>query len=166
MVWDSLFVNMQQVNGSWEMQFKNGTSALANIVIGADGYRSKIRPYVRNSQELYSGATFIQGEAECPQKDCPEIFSLIDNANFMAMGIGKTIAIQLSGNGSRLTFYTASLYPEGWIQDIGIDFDNNDEVAGANFFTTGIRYFLRSSMPASDRSTSIELFPLGSTMRN
>ena len=128
-IWDSQFVSMQQVNGCWEMQFKNGTAALADIVIGADGYRSKIRPYVSNSKELYSGATFIQGEVEFPEKDCPEMFRLIDNANFMAMGIGKTIAIQPSGNGSRLTFYTASLYPENWMEDSGIDFNNSDEVA-------------------------------------
>lgn len=128
-IWDSQFVSMQQVDGCWEMQFKNGTAALADIVIGADGYRSKIRPYVSNSEELYSGATFIQGEVEFPERDCLEMFNLIDNANFMAMGIGKTIAIQPSGNGSRLTFYTASLYPENWMEDNGIDFNNSDEVA-------------------------------------
>ncbi len=128
-IWDSQFVSMQQVNGCWEMQFKNGTATLADIVIGADGYRSKIRPYVSNSKELYSGATFIQGEVEFPERDCLEMFNLIDNANFMAMGIGKTIAIQPSANGRRLTFYTASLYPENWMEDSGINFNNSDEVA-------------------------------------
>lgn len=126
-IWDSQFVSMQQVNGHWEMRFRNGATALADIVIGADGYRSKIRPYVSDSQELYSGVTFIQGEVEFPGEDCPEMFRLIDNANFMAMGIGKTIAIQPSGNGSRLTFYTASLYPENWMEDSGINFNNSDE---------------------------------------
>lgn len=126
-IWDSQFVSMEQINGRSEIQFKNGSAALADIVIGADGYRSKIRPYVSNSKELYSGATFIQGEVEFPERDCPEMFSLIDNANFMAMGIGKTIAIQPSGNGSRLTFYTAALYPENWVEDSNINFNNSDD---------------------------------------
>ncbi len=128
-IWDCQFVGMQQVNGSWQIRFKNGTVALADIVIGADGYRSKIRPYVSNSQELYSGVAFIQGEVEFPEKDCPEMFRLVDNANFMARGTGKTIAIQPSGNGSRLTFYTASLYPENWMEVCGINFNNSDEAA-------------------------------------
>jgi 2-polyprenyl-6-methoxyphenol hydroxylase-like FAD-dependent oxidoreductase len=126
-VWDSQFVSMVQVGNCWELRFKNGTTAAADLVIGSDGYRSKIRPYVTDIKPRYSGATIIQGEIEHPEVKCPEIYKLAGQANLIAMGPGKTIAAQPRGDGG-LTFYAASLYPEGWINASGIDFNNSDEV--------------------------------------
>ncbi|MET4141805.1 NAD(P)/FAD-dependent oxidoreductase [Pedobacter sp. UYP1] len=126
-VWDSQFERMVQVNNAWELQFKNGTTATADLVIGAEGYRSKIRPYVTDIKALYSGATIIQGEIDYPEKECPEIYALVDNANLIAMGTGKTIAAQPRGDGG-LTFYASSLYPEDWIRTGGIDFNDSEKV--------------------------------------
>ncbi|AEW00304.1 2-polyprenyl-6-methoxyphenol hydroxylase [Niastella koreensis] len=126
-VWDSQFAGMQQVNSAWQLSFKNGTTAMADLVIGADGYRSKVRPYVTDIKERYSGATIIQGEINDPQKDCPEVNALVNKANLIAMGVGKTIAAQPRGDGG-ITFYTASLYPENWIKSGGIDFNDNQQV--------------------------------------
>ncbi len=126
-VWNSQFLSMEQVNNAWILQFKNGTSATADIVIGADGYHSSIRPYVTDIKASYSGATIIQGEIDHPEKECPEMFNLVNKANLIAMGEGKTIAAQPRGDGG-LTFYAASLYPENWIKSSGINFNNNDEV--------------------------------------
>ena len=126
-IWDSQFVRMQQLGDAWELQFKNGTTAIADVVIGSDGYRSKIRPYVTDIKALYSGATIIQGEIDDPENACPEIYRLIDKGNFIAMGPGKTIAAQPRGDGG-LTFYGASLYPENWVNTSGIDFSNAEAV--------------------------------------
>jgi 2-polyprenyl-6-methoxyphenol hydroxylase-like FAD-dependent oxidoreductase len=93
-IWDSHFVSMEQINDSWELKFKNGNTAFADLVIGSDGHLSKVRPYVTDIQAFYSGATIIQGEIENPETECPEIYDLVDNANLIAMDIGKTIAAQ------------------------------------------------------------------------
>jgi 2-polyprenyl-6-methoxyphenol hydroxylase-like FAD-dependent oxidoreductase len=126
-IWNSQFVSMLPNNGAWELQFENGKTAIADIVIGSDGYRSKVRPYLTPIKTLYSGATIIQGEIDHPEKECPEIYSLVNNANLIAMGVGKTIAVQPRGDGG-LTFYAASLYPENWTKTSGINFNNSDEV--------------------------------------
>ena len=126
-IWDSHFLSMEQMNDSWELKFKNGTTAFADIVIGSDGHLSKVRPYVTDIQSLYSGATIIQGEIENPETACPEMYNLVNNANLLAMDIGKTIAVQPMAGGG-LTFYAASLYPENWAKNSGINFNNPDEV--------------------------------------
>lgn len=126
-VWDSQFVSMKEVDKRWEMQFKNGTTAVADIVIGSDGYRSLIRPYLTDVKAKYSGATIIQGEIEQPETACPEFYQLVNQANLMAMGNGATLAVQPRGDGG-LTFYAASMYPENWIKDSGIDFNNTKKV--------------------------------------
>lgn len=125
--WDSQFVSMELVNESWELKFKNGTTATADIVIGAEGYRSRIRPYLTDIKALYSGATIIQGEIDYPEKVCPEIYALVNKANLIAMDNGKTIAVQPRGDGG-LTFYASSLYPEDWIKTSGIDFSDSEQV--------------------------------------
>jgi len=126
-IWGSQFVDMVQSNDSWELTFKNGSTAMADIVIGAEGYRSKIRSYLTDITAVYSGATIIQGDIDRPEKECPEIYKLVNNANLMAMGAGKTLAVQPRGNGG-LTFYAASLYPEDWIKSSGVDFNNSIDV--------------------------------------
>jgi 2-polyprenyl-6-methoxyphenol hydroxylase-like FAD-dependent oxidoreductase len=126
-VWDSQLVSMEAVNNTWKLIFKNGTTAVADLVIGADGYRSKIRPYVTDITERYSGATIIQGEIDDPEKDCPHMHALVNKANLVAMGMGKTIAAQPRGDGG-LTFYAASLFPEDWVNTCGIDFNNSRQV--------------------------------------
>lgn len=126
-VWDCEFSEMEQVNDVWEIRFKNGTKAIADIVIGAEGYRSKIRSYVTPIKAMYSGATIIQGDIDFPEEVCPEIHELVNQANLVAMGIGKTIAVQPRG-GNGLTFYAASLYPENWIKTSGINFNDSAAV--------------------------------------
>jgi 2-polyprenyl-6-methoxyphenol hydroxylase-like FAD-dependent oxidoreductase len=126
-VWDSQLAGMKQTADAWEMNFKNGTTAIADIVIGADGYRSKVRPYVTDIKALYSGATIIQGEIDDPAIACAEMHALVNQANFIAMDTGKTIAAQPRGDGG-LTFYAASLYPENWMETSGIDFNNAEAV--------------------------------------
>lgn len=132
-IWDSQFVGMEHTDNAWQLRFKNGTTAAADIVIGSDGYRSKIRPYVTDITALYSGATIIQGEIEHPEKDCPDIYKLVDKANLIVMGIGKTIAAQPRGDGG-LTFYASSQCPEGWVATSGIDF--NDPKAVYDYLVT------------------------------
>lgn len=126
-VWNRQFLSMVQVNNTWKLMFANGTVDTADIVIGSDGYRSKIRPYVTDIMAVYSGAMIIQGEVDHPENTCPEIYKMVDNGNFIAMGEGKTIAMQPRGDGG-LTFYGASLYPENWVKNSGINFDNAGEV--------------------------------------
>ncbi|NOW96447.1 NAD(P)/FAD-dependent oxidoreductase [Mucilaginibacter sp. SG564] len=126
-IWDSQFVSMKGVDHQWELQFKNGTTATADIVIGSDGYRSLVRPYLTNVKALYSGATIIQGEIDHPETACPEFYQLVNQANLMAMGNGATIAAQPRGDGG-LTFYAASLLPENWVKTSGIDFSNPQDV--------------------------------------
>ncbi|ARS40407.1 2-polyprenyl-6-methoxyphenol hydroxylase [Sphingobacteriaceae bacterium GW460-11-11-14-LB5] len=132
-VWDSHFLNMHQVKDKWELHFRNGSSATADMIIGSDGYRSQIRPYLTDVKACYSGAMIIQGEIEQPEKECPEIYELVDQANLMIMGAGATIIAQPRGDGG-LTFYAASMYPENWVSTSGIDF-NKPEVVRAYLIT-------------------------------
>ncbi|RFZ92903.1 FAD-dependent monooxygenase [Mucilaginibacter conchicola] len=126
-VWDSQFKEMREIDGRWQLQFTNGKIATADLAIGADGYRSKVRPYLTSIEAQYSGASIIQGEIDHPETICPEIYRLVDNANLMVMGEGRTLAVQPRGDGG-LTFYIASMLPENWKETSGLDFDNREQI--------------------------------------
>lgn len=120
-VWDSQLLNLSFSNGRWEMQFKNGTYASSDLVIGCEGYRSRIREHLTAIKSVYSGASIIQGEIDNPKTACPELYELINKGSLMAAGPGKMLMVQPRGDGG-LTFYAASMYPENWEEVSGIDF--------------------------------------------
>ncbi len=134
-IWNSQFISMELVDKEWKLELGNGTTATADIVIGSDGARSKIRPYVTCIKPEYSGVTIVQGEVEDPQKKCVEMYALMNKANMSAFGDGKTISIQPRGDGG-ITFYISTKQPENWIKIADIDFTNSREVNAflAEFF--------------------------------
>lgn len=126
-VWDSQLVSVQETGDIWQLQFKNGTTANADLVIGSDGYRSTVRTYLTDVKALYSGASIIQGEIDHPSIKCPEIYDLVNQGNLMAMGDGSSLVVQPRGDGG-FTFYAVSMYPENWSISSGINFSNTEEV--------------------------------------
>jgi len=60
-IWDSQFVSMESHQDGWYLNFKNGTTAYADLVIAADGANSKIRPLISTIKPIYSGITLIEG---------------------------------------------------------------------------------------------------------
>lgn len=127
LVWDSQLINLSLHNGRWEMQFKNGSYACADLVIGCDGYRSRIREYLTDIKPVYTGAAIIQGEIDDPKTACPEIYQMFSNGSLMATGQGKMLTIQPRGDGG-LTFYAAAMYPENWEKTSGLNFNSPEEV--------------------------------------
>jgi 2-polyprenyl-6-methoxyphenol hydroxylase-like FAD-dependent oxidoreductase len=134
-IWDSQFVSMELVNNEWKLEFKNGTTATADLVIGADGARSSIRPYVTDIKPQYAGVTIVQGEIEDPEKDCPAIYELAAKANMGAFDDNKIISVQPRDDGG-ITFYVSAKQPENWVNTSGIDFASPKEVNAflARFF--------------------------------
>lgn len=126
-VWNSQFLNMEHLNGQWQIEFKNVTTALADIVIGADGANSKIRPFVTPVTAYYSGITILQGNVQHSASVLPFIHQLLKGGKIYVHGDGKALHISSKGDGS-IDFYTSSQQDEKWTKNSGIDFSDNNEV--------------------------------------
>jgi 2-polyprenyl-6-methoxyphenol hydroxylase-like FAD-dependent oxidoreductase len=107
--------------------FKDRPKVTADIVIGADGARSKVRPYITNISPQYSGTTLIQGEVLQPEISCPEIYNMVNQGSVVVLGDEKALIIQQKGDGN-LIFYSTARQPENWINTSGINFNSNQEV--------------------------------------
>ncbi|MGC4059144.1 MAG: NAD(P)/FAD-dependent oxidoreductase [Chitinophagaceae bacterium] len=126
-VWDSRLRDITETGKGWNLQFDNDSSAAADIVIGADGGRSRVRPCVTGITARYSGITIVQGEIDDPQQSCPEMYALIAQANLMVMSDGKCINAQPRADGG-ITFYASARFPLEDTRIHTLDFGNREAV--------------------------------------
>lgn len=125
--WDSHFISMEAQNEGWLLNFKNGFTAYADIVIAADGANSKIRPYLTNVKAIYSGITMLEGNVYDAEKVAPRINAIINGGKIMAFGNKKNILLGQKGNGD-LGFYASIKVNENWATDNGIDYTDKTQV--------------------------------------
>ena len=116
-VWDSQFVSMEKQNDGWQIHFKNGTAAYADIVVGADGANSRIRPYLTGIKSFYSGISGIMGSVHDPETTVPNIHKLLKDGKIMAFGGGKSFITASKGDGS-IAFYLSYKTDESRLKNL------------------------------------------------
>lgn len=122
-VWNSHFISMEKQNESWVIHFKNGDDVYADIVIGADGANSKIRPYITDVKPFYSGITMLEGNIYDAKNSASQIFELLNGGKIMAFGKEKDLLMGQRGNGE-IGFYASFKAPENWAASSGLDFSD------------------------------------------
>jgi 2-polyprenyl-6-methoxyphenol hydroxylase-like FAD-dependent oxidoreductase len=127
-VWDSQFVSMAPSGSGWQIKFKNAMSVYADIVIGADGGNSKIRPYLTLIKAFYAGVTIVEGVVYHSEIASPQIHKLLNGGKIFALSDGKTLIVSSKGDGS-LVFYTGMKTSANWSRECGIDFGDIRQVA-------------------------------------
>ncbi|SHN39199.1 NAD(P)/FAD-dependent oxidoreductase [Chitinophaga sp. CF418] len=126
-IWNSHFVSLTRLDSGWQLTFRDGTTATADIVIAADGANSKIRPYITPIKSFYAGITVVEGAVYNSATASPNVHHLLQNGKIFAMGDDKTLIISSKGDGS-LVFYTGCKTDEYWSRDCGIDFSDKAQV--------------------------------------
>ena len=81
----------------WLLTFKNGSTANAHIVIGADGAWSRIRPLLSSATPTYKGVTFV--DLTLPHfSSHPQLTSVIRHGSAFVLGDSRGILQQMNGN--------------------------------------------------------------------
>ena len=124
--WDSNFVSMSAKGDGWLIDFKAKASVYADIVIGADGANSRIRPYVTQIKPFYAGVTALEGAVYNSEVNSPNIHRLLKGGKIFAIGDEKCLFVSSKGDGS-LAFYTSCNTEEHWVRDCGIDFSDRTQ---------------------------------------
>lgn len=126
-VWDSHFKSMSQEGNGWKLEFKNGTTAVADIVIGADGGNSKIRPFVTPIKSSFAGTIILQGNVEDAETTAPNMHQLLKGGKIYTHTDGKFLHVSAKGDGS-IDFYISSIVEENWVQKLGIDLSDRTQL--------------------------------------
>jgi tetracycline resistance monooxygenase len=126
-VWDSKLKDLEKLENQYRLHFKNGTTALADFVIIANGGKSKTRKFVTDIEPQYTGTYAIQGEVLNPEINCPSFKNLCKEENTMALAEQKMLFCQVKANGA-LNYYLSFKIDENWVEKENMDFTNKEMV--------------------------------------
>lgn len=126
-VWDSQFKSMSQLDNVWKIEFKNGTTATADIIIGADGGNSKVKPYLTSLKNWFTGLVIVQGNVPNSEITTPKIHQLLKGGKTYSFDGRKYFILSSKGDGS-IDFYVSCKKDENWVQNSGIDFSDKMQV--------------------------------------
>ncbi len=93
--------------------FEDGTRVEADVVIGADGAWSRVRPVLTDVQPAYTGITFLEGWIEAP---APQEAELVGRGTLFSFGGAEAIFAQRNGQG-RICVYAALKRSRDWFEN-------------------------------------------------
>ncbi len=108
-------------DGQHQLVFADGSSVISDLLVGADGAWSRVRPLVSDLKPLYVGTTFIETSLFDGNNRHKASADAIGRGTLMAVESGKGILAHRYANGTLHT-YVALNRPEDWIRKI--DFSN------------------------------------------
>ncbi|MFE3736778.1 FAD-dependent oxidoreductase [Streptomyces sp. NPDC059134] len=85
--------------GGWELTFHGGHRTGCDILIGADGARSVVRPLLTDVP-LHSVATLVELTVEDVDRRRPDLAELVGPGNLWCVGVNRILAAQRLGDGS------------------------------------------------------------------
>jgi 2-polyprenyl-6-methoxyphenol hydroxylase-like FAD-dependent oxidoreductase len=126
--WDhELTSAAEQQDGKFVLTFKDEKSYSFDLIVGADGAWSRIRPLVSDAKPIYSGVMFVELGIDDADRRYPELAQLVGRGLMFALGDSKTIMGHRDAN-AHLGIYAAMRVPEDWVQTSGLDWSSNEAV--------------------------------------
>jgi 2-polyprenyl-6-methoxyphenol hydroxylase-like FAD-dependent oxidoreductase len=112
-------------DGVHELVFASGRTAAFDLVVGADGAWSRVRPILSDVTPTYTGVTVVEMGIDNVDQRHPEIAELVGRGSMSARSDGKALITQRNGHGY-IRIYAALRVVEGWAASAGIDFSQPD----------------------------------------
>ncbi|KAK4506670.1 hypothetical protein PRZ48_000402 [Zasmidium cellare] len=96
------------------LHFADGTTQTSfDLIVGADGAWSKVRPLLTSDKPFYSGIAGHSASIPNALERYPDLHSLVNRGSVFAFSDGKSLAGQQQGDGS-LNISTWSVRPSDW----------------------------------------------------
>jgi 2-polyprenyl-6-methoxyphenol hydroxylase-like FAD-dependent oxidoreductase len=104
-------------DGRHDVTFSDGTTITCDVIVGADGAWSKVRPLLTDSKPTYTGTCFVETFLSGRDARYKASADAIGSGTLMAVAPGKGILAHRNADGS-LHIYVALNKPEDWIASI------------------------------------------------
>ncbi len=125
--WDRKLTALEVLDGRWQLAFENKTSAVADVVIIANGGMSKSRQFIADGEVEETGSFIIQGDIPDPETNCPDFFHLC-NGNRLMVAHGGNLLVANPFNNGTLSYGVIFEKPKDWHNGKEPDFQHRDSV--------------------------------------
>ncbi|MFG2043563.1 FAD-dependent oxidoreductase [Dactylosporangium sp. NPDC048998] len=106
--------------GRHELTLAGGATVTTDLLVGADGAWSRIRPLVSDARPAYAGITFFEVDLHDADRRHPRAAAVVGEGMLFALGPGKGFLAHRETDGS-LHVYVALRAAEDWAATTGID---------------------------------------------
>lgn len=120
-IWDRKFKRLESQGEQWLLHFDNGSTATADLVIGANGGMSNVRQYITDAVVENTGSYIIQGEVYHPEIKCKAFYELCNHDILMTAAEGKQVVANPRNNGALTYNVICSGLPE-------LDYQNTERM--------------------------------------
>jgi 2-polyprenyl-6-methoxyphenol hydroxylase-like FAD-dependent oxidoreductase len=108
-------------NGRHALTFANGTTVTADLLVGADGTWSKVRPLLSAAKPEYTGISYLELHLSDARRSHPDSAAVVGPGIMFALSDNKA----LMGHGGDNIHLGASLrVPADWTASSGVDWSN------------------------------------------
>ncbi|RJO73785.1 FAD-dependent monooxygenase [Nocardia panacis] len=127
--WDHKLIHITPRGGGvHRLEFANGAGADVDLVIGADGAWSRVRPLLTDATPQYLGVCFLDARFDDMDTRHPEIAAIVgDGHMFSVDGDGRAVIVQRNSNGV-VRGYVAFRAALDWPVTAGVDLTDREAV--------------------------------------
>ena len=114
--WGHSLLELQQAQyNTWTLRFEHGQAGPFDLVVGADGAWSRVRPLLSPYQPHYSGLTLVEFGLDDVDARHPQLAALVGRGKASVEGNGKALIVQRNSN-AHLRGYAFFRVPLGWTE--------------------------------------------------
>ncbi|MBC7806763.1 MAG: FAD-dependent monooxygenase [Akkermansiaceae bacterium] len=129
--WDHTLKDvLPETDGRWRLEFKDQAPVVADLVVGADGVGSRVRPRLTPVRPRYTGMTMLAGVIRKELWRGTEISDLVGEGSVMFADHNQTIFVQRCSHDLILLYYSM-VVAQDWPASGGFALDDSDAVLDA-----------------------------------
>lgn len=121
---------LRSIDDDLSLHFDHGVEKSYDLIVGADGAWSKVRPILSEARPVYSGISGLWLKIEDVEKCHPDLHKLVNRGSLFSFSDLKSIGAQQMGDGS-LSVYAWGKREENWMETCGYDVHNSKEAKAA-----------------------------------
>ncbi|RZK61790.1 MAG: FAD-dependent monooxygenase [Hymenobacter sp.] len=126
--WGQHFQALEKLPGNrFLLRFAGQPDQVADVVVGANGGRSRVRPYVTDTVPEYTGSFIIQGQIPAGAAKQLAFGALVSQGNLLARAEGKMLFVHTRADGT-LNYYVSFRQPADWLSQRGLPADQPAQV--------------------------------------